>query len=74
MSLTNSHTFDYLILDSNAFIRGHGFDLYNKAKHIVTVPEVLSEIKDSKARELLEKLPFTLDIRNPSPAACQAGI
>jgi len=65
---------EYLILDSNAFIRGQVFDLFNKAQRIVTVAEVISEVRDSKARELLEKLPFNLEIMNPSPASCQAGI
>lgn len=65
---------EFLVIDSNAIIKGHGLDLYTKAKLIVTVPEVLDEIRDSKAKELLSRLPFTLEIQNPTPAACKQGM
>ncbi len=65
---------EVLVLDSNALIRGHGFDLYNKAKRVVTIAEVQAEIRDSKAKDLLSRLPFTLEILNPSAEACQEGM
>ena len=61
----------FLVLDSNAFIRGHGFDLYHKAERIVTCAEVLEEIRDAKAQDLLLRLPFTLEILSPSGEACR---
>lgn len=62
---------EYLILDSNAFIRGYGLsNLLRFAKNIVTIDEVLQEIRDSKARETLQNLPFSLDTLSPSPSAC----
>eukprot|EP01039_Chlorochromonas_danica_P002877 gene2877-3141_t len=67
---SNELKLEYLIIDSNAIIRGLGLDLYGKAKHIVTIPEVLAEIRDSKAKEQLERLPFELEFRNPSPEMC----
>ncbi len=70
---TQLNQLEVLVLDSNAFIRGHGFDLYNKAKRIVTTAEVLAEIKDSKAKELLARLPFNLEVISPSSTACHEG-
>jgi rRNA maturation endonuclease Nob1 len=65
---------EYLILDSNAFIRGYGLhNLCKKAKHIVTIDEVINELKDSKAREVLQNLPFELEIKVPSPSSCKEG-
>lgn len=61
---------EYLILDSNAFIRGYGLsNLCKKAHRIVTIEEVLDEIRDSKAKETLLNLPFELETRNPTPQA-----
>lgn len=67
---SNELKLEYLVIDSNAIIRGLGLDLYGKAKHIVTIPEVLAEIRDSKAKEQLERLPFELEFKNPSPEMC----
>lgn len=61
---------DFLVLDAGALIRGHGLSLYKTAKRIITVPDVIAEIKDSKAREMLEKLPFEIEERIP----CQSSI
>lgn len=63
---------EYLVLDANAIIHGHGADFQKKAKHIVTIPEVLDEIKDEHARELLGRLPYTIELREPSVESCRA--
>jgi hypothetical protein len=64
----------YLILDSNAFIRGYGLaNLCKKAEHLVTIDEVIDEIRDSKAKETLLNLPFELETRAPSAAVCKEG-
>lgn len=65
---------EYLILDANAIIHGFGTDFHKKAKHIVTIPEVIDEIKDEHARELLGRLPYTIEFREPSVESCRAGI
>ncbi|KAJ1397252.1 hypothetical protein B484DRAFT_313908, partial [Ochromonadaceae sp. CCMP2298] len=57
------------VLDAGAIIRGHGLSLYHKAKRIVTVPDVLAEIRDSKARDSLLSLPFEIEERTPSQAS-----
>ena len=38
-----------------------------------TVPEVISEIRDKKARHHLESLPFELKLREPSSEAMKFG-
>lgn len=57
------------MLDAGALIRGHGLSLYKTAKTIITVPDVIAEIKDSKSRELLAKLPFEIEERMPSQSS-----
>ena len=63
----------YLVLDANAIISGNCLGLYHSAEKIVTIAEVFDEIKDSKARDLLDRLPFEIDTLTPSLEACQAG-
>lgn len=70
---TNNLHLDYLVIDSNAIIRGHGLELFTKGKKIVTIPEVLAEIRDSKAKEHLERLPFEIELKNPSMEFCRTG-
>lgn len=64
---------EYLILDAGALIKGYGLNLYTKSKQIITVPEVMSEIRDHKARDLLEKLPFDIVERIPSQESVNLG-
>lgn len=54
-----------LILDTNAFIKGLD-DYVNIADALVTVPQVIQEIKDRASRDLLERLPVKLVILDPS--------
>ena len=63
---------DFLVLDAGAIIKGHGLDLFKKAKAIVTVAEVIAEIRDSKARDLLARLPYELEERELSRGASYA--
>ena len=67
-----SGLFDVLVVDSGAIIRGHGTNFHRIAKRLVTVSEVLNEIRDSKAREFLESLPFELEVLSPSEASLRA--
>ncbi len=71
--LSTMPTMEYLVLDANAIIHGFGLDFEKKAKHIVTIPEVIDEIKDEHARELLARLPYTIELREPSVESCRAG-
>lgn len=64
---------EYMVLDAGALIRGHGLNLYQKAKKVVTVPDVIAELRDSKSRDLLARLPFEIEERTPSQSSINAG-
>lgn len=70
--MSEAPTLDYLVLDSGAIIKGHGLNLFKNAKVIVTVPEVFAELRDSKARDLLARLPYTIEERMPSAESIKA--
>jgi rRNA maturation endonuclease Nob1 len=63
---------DVLVIDSGAIIKGHGANFHKIANRMVTVEEVIAEIRDSKSREILLRLPFELEICNPSDEAMTA--
>lgn len=63
---------DVLVIDSGAIIKGHGGNFHTVANRLVTVEEVVAEIRDSKSREILLKLPFELEIHNPSDESMAA--
>ncbi|KAK4349672.1 hypothetical protein RND71_032427 [Anisodus tanguticus] len=54
------------VVDANAIIQG-GDKLNHCADRLVSVPEVLSEIRDPNSRHSLNFLPFTVDTLEPSP-------
>ena len=56
-----------LVVDSGAIIKHSAFStLHNAATDYFTVPAVLDEIRDKKARSHLDSLPFKLQIRQPT--------
>ena len=61
----------HLVVDSGAIIKG--LHLQDHADFFWTVPEVLKEIRDKRARHVLETLPYELRTRQPSGEAVQAG-
>ncbi|XP_031129244.1 RNA-binding protein NOB1 [Ipomoea triloba] len=61
------------VVDANAIIHG-GQNLSHNADHFVSVPEVLSEIRDPTSRHSLNFLPFTVDTMEPSPDALKRVI
>lgn len=64
-----------LVVDSGPIIRLTGMSsLWRTAKHFYTVPAVLQEIRDAKARQHLETLPFTLTSREASREGMQAVV
>jgi len=38
----------------------------SRLQHYCTIPEVIQEVKDKRARAMLDALPFELDVREPS--------
>ena len=66
-------TYRALVVDSGPIIRLAGNStLWNKAEKYYTVPAVLEEIRDAKARQHLASLPFELQARQPSQEGIQA--
>ncbi|BFU20394.1 Nin one binding (NOB1) Zn-ribbon like, putative [Entamoeba histolytica] len=56
---------DYLIVDTNIFLRDTGAKLNRFAHHIVTVEDVIKEVKDEVSRHRLETLPYDLELSEP---------
>jgi RNA-binding protein NOB1 len=64
-----------LVVDSGPIIKHTGFsNLFGKAHHYYTVPAVLDEIRDAKARSHLEQWPMELHLKEPSPESIQRVI
>jgi RNA-binding protein NOB1 len=62
------------VIDANAIIQGVGLlDLLRVADRVVTIPEVLREVRDKQSRSLLESLPFNIEIQEPSDDSVKAG-
>ncbi|KAL4157633.1 hypothetical protein PRNP1_006650 [Phytophthora ramorum] len=62
----------HLVIDSGAIIKGTNLAVL--AENFWTVPDVLDEIRDKKSRAILERLPFTLQTREPSADAMRAVV
>ncbi|KPI83751.1 hypothetical protein ABL78_7206 [Leptomonas seymouri] len=62
-----------LILDANAIIKGMD-NLVSTADALVTIPQVINEIKDRASRELLERLPHTVTVLDPTREAVAAVV
>lgn len=60
-----------LVVDTNAIITGTRLD--NIAESLVTITEVFEEIRDKQTRQLLARLPYEIDTREPSDAALKEG-
>ncbi len=64
-----------LVVDSGPIIRMTGLTaLRDKAQLYYTVPAVLQEIRDAKARQHMGSLPFELITREASPEGVQAMV
>lgn len=65
--------YKYLVVDSGPIIKHTGAStLWKRAKDFYTVPAVIEEIRDAKARQHLQQLPMELKTRFPSPQSIQA--
>jgi len=60
-----------LVADSSAFIKGASLKAWSG--NVVTVREVVSEIKDVNTRQRLQVLPYDLSFREPSQEALHHG-
>ena len=69
----DEQTYRFLVVDSGPIIRLTGLStLWKKAQAFYTVPAVLQEIRDARARQHLETLPFELKTKDPTPEGMQA--
>ncbi|XP_053208128.1 RNA-binding protein NOB1-like [Panonychus citri] len=57
--------FKWLIVDSSGFI--NGFDIHELTENVVTLVDVIGEIKDRQTKERLSRLPYQIDFRDPDP-------
>ncbi|KAJ3362670.1 Nin1 binding protein [Allomyces javanicus] len=65
-----SHKTRILVLDTAPLIKQ--IPLYHVAERFITIPDVLNEVRDERAREYLMRLPFRIETRVPSEEALQA--
>ena len=59
------------VVDTNAIIAG--IQLHTLAEQLITVPEVLAELRDARSRQALDALPCSLHVREPSEESLRAG-
>eukprot|EP00889_Picochlorum_renovo_P007307 jgi/Picre1/34337/NNA_001809.t1 len=63
------------VIDANAIIQRNGLlNLKQNYGTIVTIPQVLHEIRDSESRQALASLPFTIETREPSEESMKAVV
>ncbi len=60
-----------LVVDSGAFIKAAPLEKWSS--NVVTVKEVMSEIKDEATRRRLQVLPYELHFKEPTLAALRHG-
>ena len=71
-SLMNSERVKILVADSGGFIKGA--PLQNWSSKVVTVKEVVEEIRDEATRRMLQVLPYELSLVTPTQPALQHGM
>ena len=62
-----------LILDANAFFKGLE-DLLTVADVLVTVPQVVQEVRDRASKDYMDRLPFKLHTMDPSASSIKRVI
>lgn len=63
------------VIDANAIIQRNGLlNLKQNYDTIVTIPQVLNEIRDSESRQALASLPFSIETREPSEESMKAVV
>jgi RNA-binding protein NOB1 len=59
------------VVDSNAIMKG--LRLESVADQLVTVQEVINEVRDKQSRAFLASLPFGIDVKEPTEDSLKAG-
>jgi RNA-binding protein NOB1 len=65
--ISNTRKIKTLVVDTSAFIKNVQLQLFSD--DIVTIPEVIGEVKDSMARAFLENFPFLIKQMSPTSDA-----
>lgn len=61
-----------VVLDANVMISGTPLSLA-LTERVVTIPEVLEEVRDKQSRQAVESLPFKITTLEPSDESLSAG-
>lgn len=62
------------VIDANAIINGAGLlALMASTEKVVTIPEVLREVRDKQSRAALAALPFSIHTQEPTEESIKAG-
>ncbi|ORX42788.1 hypothetical protein DM01DRAFT_1329975 [Hesseltinella vesiculosa] len=69
---TSTARINHLVIDTNAII--NGISLKDSAQHFYTCPEVLAEVRSAHSRDFLTRLPFEIQLEDPSEEAIKAVI
>src|SRR5262245_39260049 len=66
MNMTTHHPqFEIIVVDTEPIIRGELLTIRSKAKELVTIQEVIEEVRDSASKDALNALPLELKILAP---------
>ena len=58
---------EYLVIDSGGFLKNAPF--FEIASNLVTLPEVIGEIKDKNTKQWIENMPFDIMYKQPTSEA-----
>lgn len=66
----------YAVVDANAIINGLNLAAIGATgtTAVVTIQEVLDEIRDKRSRQNLATLPFTIQVKEPSEESVKTGV
>lgn len=68
----NKRVAEYLIIDSGGFIKNA--PLHEYGQELITLHDVIAEIRDKATKQRLQALPYELQYKEPDSASLQKGI
>jgi len=69
--METTHVAEYLVVDSGGFIKNA--PLHQYGEQLVTMYDVIDEIKDKSTKQRLASMPFELNYKNPDSTSIQKG-
>ncbi len=67
----NKRVAEYLIIDSGGFIKNA--PLHEYGQELITLHDVIAEIKDKATKQRLQALPYELQYKEPDSASLKKG-